>query len=572
MADVRVREVGAVAGDERKNVEREIKLALADRAAYEVALRVGEPGGIVCQDNRFYDRPDHALRVVGWNLRLRREWTGTTADGPARRFIVTAKGASHREGWATVRPEKERVLERGEWWALMEGRVRLGDVAPEVVPPPVMERYLTDLRQIGWFSNLRVSRRIRLDGRDFILEVDATRFACGRTEYEVELELPQDLGRRQASLVEHELVDLLSRWSVSIAGPGRGKFSRARRYAKEAKKMIDVPARGLPLRFEVLSKVRVWGGHKLARQYGKPPAGDQPCGETWELVDLPDDQSKVASGPLAGVALHELVDEHRDWLMGRADLLEGRFPLLLKLIDAATTLSVQVHPDREVAARLSGRPKTECWVVLDVAPQGCLYLGLKPGVTPAQLEDACAGPSLEPLLNKVSVQPFDVVFIPAGTVHAIGGGLVLAELQQASDTTYRLHDWGRVGLDGKPRQLHVAQALESIHFDQGDDPPWMPQKGPGIVVDDAAFRLDLLSWTGKEQDDRDDDMKRARSIEHLVPVVLLCLEGEMDVEAGGVTERLGPGQCCLVPAASKTTRITSKGAGRVLVGRPGMAD
>jgi len=561
-----------VGGDERKNVEREIKCALDGLAAYEAAIRIGVPGAIVYQDNRFYDRPDQTLQFFGWSLRLRREWAGVMPDGRARRFIVTAKGASHREGRATVRSEKERVLERGEWWALMEGRARLGEVAPEVAPESVADRSLKDLVQVVWFSNLRVSRRIRLAGRDLILEVDATRFACGRTEYEVELELPPDLGRRQASLVERELFDLLSRWSVSIVGPGRGKFSRARRYAKEAKKMVDVPARGLPLRFEVLSKVRVWGGHKLARQYGKPPAGDQPCGETWELVDLPDDQSKVASGPLAGVALHELVDEHRDWLMGRADLLEGRFPLLLKLIDAATTLSVQVHPDAEAAARLSGRPKTECWVVLDVASKGCLYLGLKPGVTPSQLEEACAGPSLESLLNKVSVQPFDVVFIPAGTVHAIGGGLVLAELQQASDTTYRLHDWGRVGLDGKPRQLHVAQALESIHFDQGDDPPWRPKQGPGTVVDDPAFRLDLLFWTGKEQDGRNDDMKRARTIEHHVPVVLLCLEGEVDVEAGGVTERLDPGRCCLVPAASRTTRIAADGAARVLVGRPGWAE
>jgi mannose-6-phosphate isomerase len=307
------------------------------------------------------------------------------------------------------------------------------------------------------------------------------------------------------------------------------------------------PITTYPLQFVSLPKARVWGGRRLQAHYDKPVlADDTPCGESWELVDLPDDQSVVQNGPLAQATLGELVRHHRDWLMGSAELLDGRFPLLLKLIDAQKTLSVQVHPDAAVAAALGGRPKTEAWVVLHADPHSVLYLGLKRGVTRKQLAEACKGPSLEHLVHRVPVTAGDVVFIPAGTVHAIGGGLVLAEMQQASDTTYRLHDWGRVGLDGKPRTLHLDEALQAIHYDQLEDPPpWQPHRGPGRVVAGPDFVIELQAV----------QPQKPVSYEMDVPLVVLCLGNTLRVKTGersddSATAVLQPGQCALVPAAA----------------------
>jgi mannose-6-phosphate isomerase len=223
----------------------------------------------------------------------------------------------------------------------------------------------------------------------------------------------------------------------------------------------------------------------------------------------------------------------------------------LKLIDAEKVLSVQVHPDGEAAERLGGRPKTESWVVLAAEPTSCLYLGLRRGVTREQLAEATKGSSLEHLINRVAVEPGDVIFIPAGTIHAIGGGLVLAEMQQASDTTYRLHDWGRVGLDGEPRQLHVEQALESIHFDQPDPPPWRPRRGPGRVVEGPDFTIELANL----------EKGGSASYERVRPMVVLCLEGRLEVAAGKKADRdqetiLAKGECALIPAAAGGCRLS----------------
>ena len=319
--------------------------------------------------------------------------------------------------------------------------------------------------------------------------------------------------------------------------------------------------RPVPLSFDVLPKAAVWGGTLLHERYGKPkPPGSEPCGETWEVVDLPKDQSVVREGALKGRTLGELVRDHRTWLMGAAELLDGRFPLLLKLIDAQRTLSVQVHPDATAAAALGGRPKTEAWVILDVAEGGCLYLGMKPTVTRDELHEACAGPSLEHLLNRVEVKPGDVVFIPSGTVHAIGAGILLAELQQASDTTYRLHDWGRMGLDGKPRQLHIEQALESIDFTPEGLNQWRLSRGPGRVVSGPVFVMEV----------HDLQAGRSAAFDHDCPFITMSLEGRFQVEAAGGLQEVESGGTALVPASARRTVVTSKGDERAttLVGWP----
>ncbi|RME23347.1 MAG: mannose-6-phosphate isomerase, partial [Deltaproteobacteria bacterium] len=310
-----------------------------------------------------------------------------------------------------------------------------------------------------------------------------------------------------------------------------------------------------PMVFEPIIKPLPWGGRKLGELFGKPLPPDLPCGESWEVVDLPDDQSTVASGPVAGKTLRELMDERRDELLGPAKPLLGRFPVIFKLLDANQTLSVQVHPDAEAAARIGGgaRPKTEAWYILQAEPGAVLYLGLNPGVTKEQFEKGIGQGKLEPLLRKVEVHAGDFVFLPAGTLHAIGAGIVLAEIQQASDTTYRVFDWNRLGLDGKPRQLHVGQALASVRLEYSGKPPHdSPASGrPGIRCPEFLYEKIELERAGNT------------AIGAGLPSIVCCIGGEGEVEGGGENVRLGPGTTCLVPASCEAL-LSSEAGGEFL--------
>jgi mannose-6-phosphate isomerase len=219
-----------------------------------------------------------------------------------------------------------------------------------------------------------------------------------------------------------------------------------------------------PLTFQPIFKERVWGARNLERLYGKKLPGSVPIGESWEISDRPSDVSVIANGPLAGKDLHWLVENHRADLLGDAKLEAGRFPLLIKLLDAQEKLSLQVHPPASKAAELGGDPKTEMWFIADAAPGAELYVGLKRGVTRADFERRIGDGTVAECFHRVPVQSGDAMFLPSGRVHAIGAGLVIFEIQQNSDTTYRVFDWNRVGLDGKPRDLHVPQSLASIDF------------------------------------------------------------------------------------------------------------
>jgi mannose-6-phosphate isomerase len=190
-------------------------------------------------------------------------------------------------------------------------------------------------------------------------------------------------------------------------------------------------------------------------------------GESWEISDREGDQSVVADGPLKGATLHELTVQYGERLIGRAALAKGRFPLLFKIIDAGQRLSVQVHPGDDLALRYNEPDpgKTEMWYVLAAEDGAQLMLGLQPGVGKQEFRDAVEAGRLEQQLNYVTVKAGDAFFLPAGCVHAIGAGIVLAEIQENSDLTYRVYDWGRVGPDGKPRELHLDKALTAINFD-----------------------------------------------------------------------------------------------------------
>ncbi len=223
----------------------------------------------------------------------------------------------------------------------------------------------------------------------------------------------------------------------------------------------------IPVVFEPIFKAKPWGGRELARLFDKPLPADVPIGESWELADLPGNESRVARGPLAGKKLGELIEIWGRDLLGDAALIDGRFPLLIKFLDARERLSVQVHPRPRGDSSESEQVgvKHEAWYVIDAEPGAVLYLGLKPGVGPEDVRAAGSTPALAELHELRPGEPGRCYYLPSGIPHALGAGLVVAEVQTPSDVTYRLYDWGRVGLNGKPRELHVEQALANIRYD-----------------------------------------------------------------------------------------------------------
>lgn len=220
-----------------------------------------------------------------------------------------------------------------------------------------------------------------------------------------------------------------------------------------------------PITFKPLYMERVWGGRELERAYGrKLPNATQPFGESWKIVDRDQRQSVVDEGPLAGTTLHELWTRRREEIFGAGFKDHPRFPILIKVLDARDDLSIQVHPPLHLAASLKGEPKTEMWFITDCNPGAKLYVGFKRGVTKAVFEKAINRGEVGAYVHAVQPKPGDSIFIASGRCHAIGAGLLIYEIQQNSDTTYRVFDWNRLGLDGKPRELHVAQSMASIDF------------------------------------------------------------------------------------------------------------
>lgn len=226
-----------------------------------------------------------------------------------------------------------------------------------------------------------------------------------------------------------------------------------------------------PLVFEPYFRPQVWGQRRLERLLGRPLPPRGTFGEAWMVSAHPHHVSRVAEGPLQGMMLTELWDRHSQELCGQP--AAGAFPWLLKFLDCHEQLSIQVHPTDELARALSGEKagKTEAWVVLDVEPDGRIFAGLRPGVTRAELERHLKAGTTDQCLHSFTPRPGDCVFLPAGTVHAVGGGVVMAEVQQSSDATFRLFDWNRLDGDGQPRTLHIRESLASIHWDAGPVEP-----------------------------------------------------------------------------------------------------
>ena len=298
-----------------------------------------------------------------------------------------------------------------------------------------------------------------------------------------------------------------------------------------------------PLTFEPIFQERIWGGHRLETDFGKKLPPNKRIGESWELVDRPEAQSVVSTGPFKSKTLHELWTDHRAEIFG--EVADGpsrtrvsRFPLLIKLLDAEDKLSLQVHPPAAVAARFNGEPKTEFWYVARAEAGAELYVGLRHKVELEEFRRALdAGPAAD-YLHAIRVKSGDAMFLPSGRFHAIGGGNLLVEVQQNSDTTYRVFDWNRVDDSGQPRQLHVEEALASIDFE--DVQPSLVKPDGELLIRHELF--EVQKW----------ELDKAQEI---TPpgrfAIVCCLTGRVicaDVE-------IGPGQFMLIPASLRDPMV-----------------
>jgi mannose-6-phosphate isomerase len=218
--------------------------------------------------------------------------------------------------------------------------------------------------------------------------------------------------------------------------------------------------------FQPLYMERIWGGRALENVYGRAlPMPDVPFGEAWEIVDREDAQSVVCGGEFSGMTLNELWKRHRSEIFGERLPDSERFPLLIKILDSADDLSIQVHPPASIAGQLGGEPKTEMWFIADAKPEAKLYVGLRKGATRESFERAIAEGSVAEQVHAITPQKGDSIFIESGRLHAIGAGFLIHEIQQNSDTTYRVFDWNRTDANGKQRDLHVAESLACIDFE-----------------------------------------------------------------------------------------------------------
>ena len=314
-----------------------------------------------------------------------------------------------------------------------------------------------------------------------------------------------------------------------------------------------------PLTFKPVYKDYIWGGDRLSAHFHRTGT-PTPCAESWEISAHPDGTSIVAQGKYAGRSLPDLATEFGVALTGTKTPDPARFPLLFKLIDARDKLSVQVHPNNANAALTQGEPKTEMWYVLDRLQGSSLYAGLREGVTPELLRAALVDGTADKCLTEVQVNPGDAIFIPGGLVHAIGDGCLIYEVQQNSNTTYRLYDWNRVGADGKPRPLHIEESFKTIEWDNGKDNARMREFANAGMREFANSRIanykSLVCCTffqvGKLA------LEGRTSIEHdgTTFTALFVEDGNTSVEAGGESVQLTKGMSCLIPAAAKNFTLT----------------
>ena len=313
-----------------------------------------------------------------------------------------------------------------------------------------------------------------------------------------------------------------------------------------------------PLEFVPILQNYLWGGQRLRETLGKPGDGQQPLAESWEVVDHPSQRSIVARGPLAGTSLHELWNRDRQAMGGRHATGET-FPLLLKYLDCERVLSVQVHPDDSYAQRLSPPDlgKTEAWYIVEADPGSLIYAGLAEGVGRRELAAAVRAGETARVLHAFEPHAGDCVFIPAGTVHALGSGLLVAEIQQASNTTFRLFDWDRVGADGQPRPLHIEAALEVTDYQRGPVTPQTPTPQSGGWQQLVACDQFVLQRYQREEATALADDQRFKIVTVPQGAADLCWQGEI--------YPLLRGQSALIPAALEGITLRPRDAATTLL-------
>jgi mannose-6-phosphate isomerase len=292
-----------------------------------------------------------------------------------------------------------------------------------------------------------------------------------------------------------------------------------------------------PLIFEPIFQERIWGGRKLAELFGKNLPPGKRIGESWEIVDRPEAQSIVREGPLSGRSLHDLWVNFGEKLFGKVSDLP-RFPLLIKLLDAQEKLSLQVHPPQKIAESLGGEAKTEFWYVAAAEPNAEIFVGLRKSMTGDQFEDALHSGTIADCVHTIQMKSGAAMFLPSGRFHAIGAGNLLVEVQQNSDTTYRVFDWNRVDDQGRSRRLHIDQALQCIDFN--DVAP-----GPVTPTGELLVRHELFEVQKWKLDS-------ARDIAPLGQfAIVLCLTGGLRCAEAD----FNPGEFFLVPASLQNRSI-----------------
>lgn len=323
-----------------------------------------------------------------------------------------------------------------------------------------------------------------------------------------------------------------------------------------------------PLRFQPIFKDYLWGGNRLSTMLGKA-TGPGVWAESWEIVDHINGQSVVQFGELAGKTLSDVIASHGASLLGEKThtqitsdsvppQLRGRFPLLLKFLDAKRDLSVQVHPDDSIGATLETPDfgKTEAWYIVDAEPGAKIYAGLKSGITAEDFRSAIEQGRAAEALHSFAASAGDCVFIRAGTVHAIGAGLMVCEIQQASDTTFRLFDWNRLDDQGNSRPLHIEQGIAATDFSIGPVDPQQPQQANSNnqqLIDCDKFQLNRQRIDDTAQIGGDGKF-------HIVAVI----EGEIEIENDPSDKAMAIGSSALIPADSKSLAITANTPATIL--------
>ena len=296
-------------------------------------------------------------------------------------------------------------------------------------------------------------------------------------------------------------------------------------------------------KFEPIYQERVWGGDMFSRFLGRKSLPYDKIGESWDIVDRENLSSKVINLGKEKFSLRDLIENNPEDILGRNWKKDDKFPILVKWLDCQQRLSLQVHPPASIAPKLGGEPKTENWYIVDAQPHATLMAGLKKEVTRNKFKCNLQSNTLEPLIHSIPVKKGESIFIPSGRIHAIGAGNLILEVQQNSDTTYRVYDWERVGLDGNPRQLHTQESLQSTNFSDFEPETIKPTNEDQLLVESDVFNLNkrvLLAGT-------------TLKFEVGEPRILSVVEGCLQTNCEGVT--VTKGDNVLIPARNSFESI-----------------